>query len=171
MSNHNSKGHQPASQPPQTATAPAAQSSLTPEMVKILQEGIAMGVAMAAQQQKPAAPAGKSVYDTGGECQWCHQRAKACGGGENPEENHALVAVATSVPQFMRGFRGVCLNGVWYLSNDRTHRIWVPKAGLGDILSTLAKFEEAEAINKFGKAPQVHHSGSLSNFRPAVSLE
>lgn len=136
--------------------APTAEVTTTPEerMAKTIADGIATGMAAAAQIQANAAAAarGPALKPKMG-CGICRQDISGC------NNEHRLLAVYPRSKKYGRFFQGVIINGVRYLSNHRGHKIWVPKDC--NIEHVMEMWENNEDDQSQGKEVE-HDSGVLS---------
>lgn len=148
--------------------------SMAEEMGPIVMAAAAAAGKANAQPQLTAQ--GRPVYNPGPVCPVCKQFVKACGGvakltGTQTQAdkdkanlvNHVkMVVYPTRYPEFADWFRGRGLNGVWYLSNNASHAIWVPRAAAGDFQHAIETFETNERETRMGRT-KLHNSGSVNS--------
>lgn len=132
----------------------ALQTSAIKEIAKEIGDQM-MAVQLASQQMAKGPAPRLSKKNQVGECGTCGQLNSAC------NNEHALMVVfPTRYPEFGKWFQGRRLNGVRYLSANQTHKIYVPKAAVGDIQKAIEGFEETERINLTGRKAE-HDSGEI----------
>lgn len=85
-------------------------------------------------------------------CNECKQKRSACKG------KHKKVVVLPNNPEAAEWFRGVCINGVWYLSAHANDAVVVPFES--DVEGLVSAFERNELETRLGRK-KLHYSGTF----------
>lgn len=181
MSDQPKKPEAPQAAPPKpnpavAASAPVAAAPPAPAPVKLTQEeliaaavGKAVGealpitVATAIKIQNDTALTARSsalqaAMATSERCAECRQLLVACAG------KHKRMVVFPDNPRHGKWFPGCRLNGVLYISNNRSHYLSVPEGAAFEHMIQEWEHNEDEMYN--GRTDH-HDSGSVADFKPA----
>lgn len=114
-----------------------------PTLNETIREAISAGMVAVTQLQRsgldpntPLVPARKPQVNYSVECQECFQPAMACHGKH--------VKMTVWAPRYQKGFRGVAINGHWYLSTYPGQLVTVPAEAEDNIKVHINKYVEAE---------------------------
>ncbi len=91
-------------------------------------------------------------------CRVCLQGGKGappCG-----ERHQLMVVYPQRYPKYGPWFPGCIINGIRYLSDHRSHRIYVPEDCVGQITKQLHDYEENEEQTRNGRVAE-HNSGEI----------
>jgi len=149
-------------------------------VAKSVAEEMAPVMVAVTQRSGGPAPTGKK-FGSNDRCFLCRQRKNACGGvpahnAADPKDvlrayaaNHELLVVfPQKYPEFGDFFQGRKINGVRYLSGNSKHRVWVPRAAVGDIMRAVQEYEENERQTRMGRRKE-HNSGTSAAPAPATT--
>lgn len=132
-------------------------ATLTPEQLKAVFEKVAsemipsaVAAAVVASgshipaviQTQPKVP----EYSHRQVCTECGQLQSACRG-----DHVDMVVFPQKYEEYAEFFRGRCINGVWYLSNNADHKVRVPACAANEIKQAVEQFEQNEHDMRNGR--------------------
>ncbi len=125
-------------------------------MIRVQSEGAAQAKAKAIAD----ATALIAARPVEGNCPDCRQVRRACKG------QHRQAILFPKSGRFVKSFEGLCLNGIWYRSNNRGHRVLVPAEW--DAENMLANWESQEEQLRSGRE-SFHNAGELGGKNSRVN--
>jgi hypothetical protein len=137
-------------------------SAAVPEksLNETIKEAITAGMVAVTQLQRngmdpntPLVAKTKNQVNYSIECPECFQPALACKG------KHVKIAVWPS--KYVKGFRGVAINGHWYLSTFPGQLITVPEEAADTIKVHINKYVKAEETMRESRSWDLHNNGGF----------